>query len=341
MLGRKVPLYTLAVAWLLGAGGCFALMSHRANKHGLRLAPDPVSIVAEPEACDYRIRRVEGFDLVRPLLYAEPVCEAPRLLTLKVALEKAIETARTQGTITSASVYVRDFNRAEWISVNGTEQYDPGSLLKVPMMITLLKMAEVDPTLFARPCSMTDLPELPRPSFLPSKQIELGKYYTIPQLLTYAIEWSDNLASTLLFRQMDFDQFRQMMNNVGLSDVSMGDSNYPLTAPEYAQFLKAIYNSSFLSPHSSDFAMRHLVKCEFDKGIRAGVPGRVEVAHKFGESGPDELRQFHDAGVVFDDRDPYLIVVMTRGRDIHALPGFVAGISSMVYNGIASAENGD
>jgi beta-lactamase class A len=217
------------------------------------------------------------------------------------------------------------------MTVNGHLRFDPGSLLKVPIMLTMLKMAEEDPKVFSTPWKLTDVPPLPQPAFPPSKAIAIGQPYTLPQLIEYSIQRSDNLANTLMIQHMDFAQFRRMLIEVGLPDMANGDQSYPLSTPDYAMFFKAIYNTTFLSPRTSDFAMHQLVNCEFKDGLRAGIPKEVEVAHKFGESGPDELRQFHEAGMVYAGDTPYLIVVMTRGKDIKALPGFVAGISSIVY----------
>jgi hypothetical protein len=70
-------------------------------------------------------------------------------------------------------------------------------------------------------------------------------------------------------------------------------------------------------------------------GLRAGVPPAVAVAHKFGEWQLEEdvpaREQLHDCGIVYEPHRPYLLCIMTRGREFATLPGVIAELSRATY----------
>ena len=49
--------------------------------------------------------------------------------------------------------------------------------------------------------------------------------------------------------------------------------------------MKALYNSSLLSPVNSVYTLELMMRATFKQGIVAGLPTGVDVAHKFGEAG--------------------------------------------------------
>jgi hypothetical protein len=82
----------------------------------------------------------------------------------------------------------------------------------------------------------------------------------------------------------------------------------------------------------SEKALSYLAETTFDKGLVAGVPEAVAVAHKFGEAGrEDGSLQFHDCGIVYYPGRPYILCVMTRGGSFEPLYAAVADISRTVY----------
>ncbi len=82
----------------------------------------------------------------------------------------------------------------------------------------------------------------------------------------------------------------------------------------------------------SSRALELLTKTAFNDGLRAGVPENIEVAHKFGERIlPNNIQQLHDCGIVYIPNKPYLLCIMTRGKDMHTLQGVIEEISSSVY----------
>ena len=57
--------------------------------------------------------------------------------------------------IRSMSIYFRNLETGDWVGINQNEDYDPASLLKVPVMILYLKHAESDPSILSRTYAYT------------------------------------------------------------------------------------------------------------------------------------------------------------------------------------------
>jgi beta-lactamase class A len=296
----------------------------------------PSRAPAEPakpdEGCAYSIKRVQGFHRVQPVLYSEPLCESPRLAGLRASITTMMEGLRSSGQLTSGSVYVRDFRQAEWTWYNGSAEYDPGSLLKVPLLLTYLGMAEEDPGMMQRTwtCDAHDF-SVPQHTAFPSAQAQLNISYTVKQLLELAIVHSDNRATVMLMRHVNADRYIRTYTDLGLPAPDLTAKAYRMNVRDYSVFMKALYNSALLGPLSSEYALELMTRAHFDRGLSAGLPAGVEVAHKFGEAGTEQERQLHETGLVYADGNPYLITVMTEGPNVDTLASAIASVSKLVY----------
>ena len=291
------------------------------------------AVAAKPkESCPYNSVRVQGFHHVKPLIYSEPLCEAERFENLRGALTSLITALRTSGHLGSASVYVRDFEKSEWTWYNGSEEYDPGSLLKVALLITWLSMAEEDPTVLQRTytCEAFDFNVAQYAAF-PSKKIQLNVSYTVKQLLEYSIAFSDNRATSLLTRNVPASRYIRTYTDLGLPAPDMHARAYRMNVRNYSIFMKALFNSTILGPIYSDMALELMTRADFNVGLKAGLPADVELAHKFGEFGTQDQRQLHETGLVYAGNHPYLLTVMTRGTDMDSLASAIASVSRLVY----------
>ncbi|MBK7959136.1 MAG: serine hydrolase [Bacteroidetes bacterium] len=108
-------------------------------------------------------------------------------------IENQIATAISANKATSISVYYRDLKNGHWIGYKENEKYSPASLLKLPALIAALKQAEDDPNflklnLYAESADNNYTQNVDGKVF----RLEIGKAYTIEQLLEYMIVYSDN-----------------------------------------------------------------------------------------------------------------------------------------------------
>jgi beta-lactamase class A len=107
-----------------------------------------------------------------------------------------------------------------------------------------------------------------------------------------------------------------------------------LTVKSYASLFRVLYNSRYLPPELSEFALQTLADATFADGLRKGVPAEIQVAHKFGvRDVPEEpdVKQLHDCGIVYHPVRPYLICIMTRGPDQRRNADIIGEVSDRVY----------
>ncbi len=327
MKKNAVSLVSMAMAAALGGVASYAFLDPAAP-----ITP-AAARAAVKSGCAYSVARVEGFNRVRPLLYSEPMCESPRLESLRASVGDLVNNLKSSGQLLSASVYIRDFKQAEWTWYNGDELYDPGSLLKIPMLLTYLAMADEDPALMKRTytCELYDA-NVPQHTAFPAAQIQPNVAYTVEQLLEFSIAQSDNRATTLLMRHVPVPRYVKTYTDLGLPKPDVNARAYPMNVRDYSVFMKALFNSSLLGPMRSEYALELMTRSTFSKGLVAGLPPGVDVAHKFGEEGSELQRQLHESGLVYADGNPYLITVMTRGSNPDSLASAIASISRLVYD---------
>ncbi len=281
---------------------------------------------------EYNIARLTGYKHIKPLVSAETACESSKYAALKQHLEAAIKDYKKQGILSTASVYVRDFKQGEWTLIGEGEQFAPGSLIKVPIMMAYLRMAELNPSLLKKKMRLSSpIASLPSQAF-EGKSIEVGKEYTVQELLHYMIAYSDNNATVLLTNSIDFEVFKKMFTDLGLQEPKPVDNDFKITAKEYSMFIKALYNASYLNIQNSEYAVSLLSQSEFREGIVKNLPPSLQVAHKFGESGSVSEHQLHESGIIYLDGHNYMITVMTKGKEIKPLAEVLSGVSRLVYN---------
>ena len=165
----------------------------------------------------------------------------------------------------------------------------------------------------------------------------LGEHYRPDALLEKMIVESDNESAYLLYSLVSQEEITKAYTELGLEPPLAG-RDYDIRVRDYATFFRILYNATYLTPESSERALSLLSRTDFDKGIAAGVPAGIAIANKFGEreyAGTDTV-QLHDCGVVYAPQRPYMLCVMTRGKDIPSLANVVRDISATVYTKIGS-----
>ncbi|MFM8431973.1 MAG: serine hydrolase, partial [Bacteroidota bacterium] len=238
---------------------------------------------------------------------------------------------KNSGKASSINVYFRLLDSGRNFNT-GDEQYSPGSLMKVMTLITYLKDAERNPALFEKQITYnTKYTDSPSQLIIAAKGAELGKTYTIEQLLELMIVYSDNNATSLLNERIDFKVYNEVLSALELPVPDPHQADYPLTAEQMSKFFRLLYNSSFLSPQMSDRALDLLSRCAYDAGFNRYLKGQLEISHKFGERNVGNDFQVHEGGIFYLGQSDYVLIVMTRGNDQAALQEIIADISRLIY----------
>jgi hypothetical protein len=86
-----------------------------------------------------------------------------------------------------------------------------------------------------------------------------------------------------------------------------------------------------LGIESSEFALNLLSQSTFKDGIVSALPFGIVVAHKFGEQGDANSKQLHDMAIIYTGDHPYLITIMTKGKEMKELSRIIGSISTLIY----------
>jgi beta-lactamase class A len=285
---------------------------------------------------DIAVTRIlsNDYEMIRPVIFEETSGQSPSFDKLKHHLETLLNEKMNAGVVLSADVFVRKLNDGRWMKFGSGNPYPAGSLMKVPIMMAWLKMAEKNPGMLGSRLFFETPPgEIPTQTWA-GRSIVAGKDYRISELLEYLIVESDNNAAWLLTRKMDFSVFSKLFTDLGLREPGLSESGYSLSAQEYSRFMVVLYNSTYLSPAMSQYALRLLTRSTFARGITRNLPKGIMVAHKFGEQGQWPESDLSESAIVYGKEQPYLLTVMTHGPNLDALASLISEISDEVFHSL-------
>jgi beta-lactamase class A len=283
-----------------------------------------------------------GYQYIDPLLglKGNERLNSPGYNQLGQIIRNYIGNSIEKNTAKAISVTFRDIKFGGGISINPDEKYNPASLLKVPTMIAYFKLEEKEPGTLKQKIVYTGGTDLNlQEHFRSPIHLQKGETYTVEQLIEYMIRYSDNNAATLLVDHLNKTGHANFVNDLfkdlGIKELSLTEDY--LTIQDYVLFFRVLYNSTYLSREMSEKAMELLTRTDFSKGIGAGVPNKIEIAQKFGEftvfdtTGALVKHEFHQCGIVYYPEHPYLLCVMTKGKDFTDLERVISDISQLVF----------
>lgn len=257
---------------------------------------------------------------------------------LKSQLDDFIQTKIKDGEASDIAVYFRDLQNGPTLGINEHDKFVPASLLKVPLMLAYLDLAEDQPKLLETKVVYQAIENQPLQNFPAKDPIIEDKPYTLSELIQHMIDHSDNSAYFVLLEYLkqispEKDLLKDLYTRMGIIDPqnSLEDS---LSVKSYSSILVQLYHSSFFDKkETSEKALEYMADTDFNDGIVAGVPSKIRVAHKFGERAnlENDQKQLHDCGIIYYPGNPYLLCVMTRGNDWQKLTSIISSISKTVY----------
>jgi beta-lactamase class A len=254
-------------------------------------------------------------------------------------VQTIVDTAKASGAAEEVGVYFRLPANAHAFGIDADKGFDPGSLLKVPIMIAYLKEAEADPKVLLRRYSY-----VPEHEPDPSAPNELGPQlnrgtYTAQELIEAMIETSDNVSKDILTDHADPVILQDVFDEMAVNFLK--DPSGLITPRQYVTFFSRLYNAGYLDRENSNRALAFLTNTAFTQGLIAEIPKSIRVAHKYGERGVYQDGsligiELHDCGIVYAPENPYYLCVMTRGTEIRKLSTLIADISAKVFADRAS-----
>lgn len=253
------------------------------------------------------------------------------LVKLENDLEALVTAQKNVGAIKDVGVYFRQLKGGPWVGIGEKETFSPGSLLKVPLVMSVYKYAETEPTFLER-ALFYEAGDINSEKHFLNASIEPGRAYSVKELAEAALSRSDNNAAVLLAEALGAQELMRSYTELGVEPPEIG-TDYSTDVRTYASFFRILYNATYVSHKHSEEILNTLAKTTFKDALASGVPSDVVVAHKFGERtvGAGGPAQLHDCGVVYHTERPYLLCIMTRGDDFSSLANAIKEISSLVY----------
>lgn len=289
------------------------------------------------------LRQSTDYKLISPLLLCSPFDNKD--FTEYKALEKKINdfifSTRSDSTAL-IGVYFRDLVNGHWVGINENQKFSPASLLKVPIMIAYLKFAEKDPRFLSKIISYDGSFDINKIEYFHSDYwINPGSYKT-EDLIKAMIVNSDNNATKLLSDNIDHDSLAEVFTDLQLPFPGTNAPESDFISPKsYSYFFRVLYNATYLSKVYSERALEILATPNFPQGISASIPAGISVAQKFGErsvfknTGGLDQRELHNCGIVYHPKHPYVLCVMTKGKDFPSLAETIKGINRVVYDDVS------
>jgi beta-lactamase class A len=156
--------------------------------------------------------------------------------------------------------------------------------------------------------------------------------YTVSEALDRVARISDNYAAIMLAEKVGWGSLQTAADDAGATNTQI-KTPISTSAEDIGLLLEKVYKGEVVSLESSEGIIDLLTRAQINNRIPAKLPKEVKVAHKTGEL--SQVR--NDAGIVFLNGNPYVIVLMTKNlkyedRAIEDL----AEVSKIVYDYYAS-----
>jgi beta-lactamase class A len=286
-----------------------------------------------------RESRRAGTKFTSPLLDCGTKAEfmPGNIAKIKEKTEEEIKKKTADGEVSIVSMYFRDLNNGPAFGINEGEKFTPASLMKVPLMIAYLKMAEKDPGLLEKKYTyQSENKNQIIQNITPEVKLQDGKEYSVEEIMRIMVIYSDNNAGNFLLKKVDEKILAGIYSDLDVSIPEQGNSENYMSVKDYAGFFRILYNASYLNVEMSEKALQILSEIDFKDGLVAGVPDGTKVAQKFGERKLENTSQLHDCGIIYYPYHPYLLCVMTRGNDLKKLGGVISGLSKIVYGEVGN-----
>lgn len=231
------------------------------------------------------------------------------------------------------SVYFEILNTGANVSVSKDAEFFPASLLKLPIVMALVKNIEEGKWKWNTELTLTESDK--DNHFGSLYKQPTGTRFTVEYLIEKMIEESDNTAYYMTLRNLEKNAPKQSVwNHLGLQDFFTNDGK--ISAKRYAVVLRSLYNAAYLSKEDSSKILTLLTKTPFAEYLEQGLPKGTEFAHKIGVI-PD-APVYMDAGIVYLPNRPYILIVMTQGKDKKTAESIMKDISERIYKYVAKYD---
>ncbi len=218
------------------------------------------------------------------------------------------------------SVYYKDLDTGFEYTYNEDFIYENASIKKVPTYLYVykqIKEGNIDPN-----TKLTyDESHIYGGTGIIQGQ-PLGTSYTIQDLLTKSIVYSDNVAFIMLQNYVNSQEYIDFFDEIG-GRVSY----YKYNIKNVAGYMQYLIDFVTENPEYKDQIVSDFTNTIFNDKIPAGVGEDVKVAHKIGVLGSS----YHDASIVLDEF-PYILIIMSENGSAYKVSDMFKSITELVHS---------
>lgn len=230
------------------------------------------------------------------------------------------------------SVYFEYLSTGSNIVISKDAEFYPASLLKVPVAMAVAKKIEQGEWKWSNELVLMSADKDDKFGTLYKKPS--NSTYTIEELVRRSLSDSDNTAHFILVRNLEIEEMKDVYDHMGLKGFL--DTEGSLSAKRYSIIFRSLYSASYNNDSDSQKLLTYLSKSPFTTYIEQGLPKGVSFAHKIGID--TDKKVFMDSGIVYAENRPYLLTVMTKGKDEQTAKKIMVDISEKVYNYVKNYE---
>ncbi len=291
-------------------------------------------IIKPPLIIRPKVLRESGYKYINPVLLCN--IDIPRSYNEDTNLSTLLKDYVSKNPSNNISIYYLSLSGSGWAGYDMNKSFSPASMLKVPTVVDTLKYSESHPEILKQRFTYDgSFDNNQAEYFKPEKEIVPGKSYTLDDLITYVLDYSDNNALTVLHENINANSLSELYKDLNINIPN--DSLDFMSTRTYALFLRVLYNSTYINRENSEKILQLMTYKDFPQGLRSGIPETIDIADKFGErqvfdtNGNLIKKELHDCGIVYD-KNPYILCVMTSGQDFNILSKNISDISRLVYD---------
>ncbi len=279
------------------------------------------------------------YKFINPLLAVDSIEKKDFLedKSLENKIRAVVEAKQKDGSISDAAVYFRDIEPGKWMGINEEARFSPGKLLKIPIMIAYYKMSEEDPSVLDKEIVLKAEPGF---SQSPGSDLQIGKSYTVNELIKNMIVQDDDDASAVLFDNINLNSLNEVYSDLGINFPEDKINEDYISIKSYSLYFRVLYNATYLNRANSEKALQLLSQenpLTFSQTLGSVLPADIAVAQKYKmRMMPSHAGVYegHDCGIVYYPNHPYLLCVMAMSKNSAAVSDLFREVSLTTYQDI-------
>lgn len=290
---------------------------------------------------DYSYRNQQTTGLLSPRVYSGLLPPQSYLIFNLKPLQKDLQEYITSNNL-GVSLYVVNLRDGVSIGINGTKEFDPASLNKLPVAILIMKKVETGELDLDTQIEIED-------EFIDENSGTLYKRgvssLSVKELLHYMLSESDNTATRVLLNEISFEEMEELSTYLNYYNPSLyanppsSSNNVFIVTPKSTYNLFAsLYLSTVLEPEHSEYILSELTNTSFDIQKFAKIPEDVVIAQKYGSYYANGEKMFHSCGIMYIDDSRLFFCIMTENLDINEAHNVIGIIVNKIYQFIVETK---